>query len=140
MRIHHQLSRYILVGLVTNGVMYLAYLGLTELGVPYLISMTVVYFLSLVGSFLVNRKWTFTGGATTSVQSTGIRYLVCYGLAYLANLGLLRFFVEQFHLPHQWVQALLILTIAMALFLAQRYWVFAERLALKTIVHTGEKH
>lgn len=125
MHIHYQLSRYAVVGISVNAVMYLLYLGLTKLGLPYLVSMTVVYCLTLACSFYINRKWTFRKARVTG--HTGIRYLVCYGIAYLVNLGLLRLMVEQFQLPHELVQALLILTIAIALFLAQRYWVFVDR-------------
>ncbi len=118
-----QFLRYASVGLVSNLLLYLAYLGLTILGLGHKTSMTLVYVLGVLSTFIVNRSWTFNHGGMA--QAAFVRYVIAYLLGYLFNLGLLWFAVDRLHLPHQGVQAVVIVVVAVGLFLMHRYWVFA---------------
>ena len=52
------------------------------------------------------------------------RYCTVYGLGYLLNLAVLYFLVDLHGYPHQSVQAAMIITLAVLLFISQKYWVF----------------
>lgn len=121
-----QFLRYAIVGLGSNLVLYLAYLILTTWGMGHKTSMTLVYALGVTQTFMFNRTWSFqyAGG----FHSAFARYGAIYAFGYLLNLSVLWIAVDWFSLPHQVVQAVMILTLALLLFLLQKYWVFPESL------------
>lgn len=82
--------------------------------------------------FLANRRFTFrhTGG----IGSTGFRYLLAQVAGYLLNLALLLLFVDWFDFPHQIVQAIAIVVVAIFLFVVLRVFVFAPSLAVSGVV------
>jgi putative flippase GtrA len=117
-----QLLRYSAVGLASNLFLYLAYLGLTASGLGHKTAMTSLYILGVLITFMVNRNWSF--GHRGYAGTAFIRYAVANLLGYLLNFALLWIAVDQWHLPHQWVQLVAILLVAISVFLMQRYWVF----------------
>ncbi len=118
-----QLMRYGVVGLASNGLLYLAYLGMTAWGIPPKLAMSLAYLAGVVQTFVFNRHWTFR--SAVNPRSALLRYGLAYGLGYGLNWLGLRVFVDGQGYPHQFVQGLLIFGIAMLLFLLQRRWVFA---------------
>ena len=58
MDIHSQFFRYAIVGLISNVILYLAYLLLTGLGLGHKTAMTLLYAVGILQSFLLNRQWT----------------------------------------------------------------------------------
>lgn len=116
-------ARYAVVGLLSNVVLYLVYLALTVAGVGHKKSVTLLYVVGALFTFLFNRFWTF--GHAGAVRHSMVRYLMAYIGAYVANLGALYLFVDRFGLPHAAVQGIAIFAIAALLFLLQRFWVFA---------------
>jgi len=122
MDIHGQLLRYGVVGIVSNGALYLGYLALTSLGVGHKTAMTGLYAAGVLGTFFFNRRWTFLhqGGIAESF----LRYVTTFLLGYILNLSGLAFFVDRLCYPHQIVQALLVFVVAAFLFVMQRFWVF----------------
>lgn len=118
-----QSFRYASVGLASNLILYLAYLGLTALGMGHKLAMTLLYVSGVLVTFFANRNWSFNHNGATHWALA--RYVVVYVLGYLLNLGLLSFGVERLNLPHQGVQAMAIVAVAVSLFLMHKYWVFA---------------
>ena len=117
-----QLSRYAVVGVTSNAIGYLLYVGLTTAGLGPKVAMSVLYGVGVLQTFVFNRQWTFEHrGASSPVF---IRYCTAYGAGYVVNLMALVLLVDKAGLPHQYVQGAMILVIAGLLFLAQRYWVF----------------
>lgn len=120
--LHRQLIRYAVVGLMSNLLCYLAYLGLARLGMDPKLSMSVLYCVGVMQTFVFNRKWTFEhSGAQRTVFS---RYCAAYGIGYLLNLSVLYVMVDLQGYPHQLIQGVMILVLAGMLFLAQKFWVF----------------
>lgn len=117
-----QLFRYACVGLASNLLLYVAYLGLTWAGVGHKTAMTLLYGVGVLLTFLANSSWSF--GRRSLTRSSFLRYLGAYAIGYVLNLILLWVAVDQWHLAHQAVQAAAIFIIAMVLFLLQKYWVF----------------
>lgn len=117
-----QFLRYSAVGAISNLLLYLAYLGLTAVGLGHKTAMTLLYIAGGLLTFIANRTWSFNhrGG-----HSAFVRYAIAYVLGYALNIAMLWLAVDQFNLPHQWVQAVAIVVVAFSLFVLHRYWVFA---------------
>ena len=125
MSIHWQLLRYTIVGLGSNVALYAGYLLATSLGMGPKMAMTLLYATGILVTFLFNRHWTFRDRG--NAQGALIRYIIIYGLGYLVNFTGLYLFVDQIGYPHQIVQGILIILVAMLLFLLQRFWVFTNQ-------------
>ena len=117
-----QFLRYAVVGLASNLLLYLAYLGLTQLGVGYKTAMTILYLTGVCLTFAFNRNWTFKhqGHYTRSF----IAYVAVYAFGYVLNLAVLFLLVDRLGYPHQWVQGFMILFLAVLLFSLQKLLVF----------------
>jgi len=119
-----QLIRYGLVGLGSNLLLYLAYLLLTGLGLGPKWAMSSLYVVGVLQTFYFNRKWTFAH--VGRLDATLMRYCASYGLGYLVNLLALQVLADQMGYPHQAVQGVMILVLAVMLFLLQKFWVFRD--------------
>jgi len=127
-----QFFSYALIGVLTNVLGYAIYLLLTYLwGAPKL-TMTALYFVGASIGFLANRRFTFRHDGGIGV--TGVRYLLAQVAGYLLNLVLLLLFVDWFDFPHQIVQAIAIVVVAIFLFVVLRVFVFAPSLAVTGVV------
>ena len=116
------LTRYAVVGGLTNALGYLAYLLITALGVGPKTAMTALYLIAVLVSYVGNRQWSFADRG--SVLASLARYLAVHVCGYLLNFMLLLVFVDQLGLPHQLVQAAAIGIVALFLFTAFRLFVF----------------
>jgi len=112
-----QALRYGIVGLTSNLVLYLLYLLLTNYGLDYKLTMSLLFACGTVQTFLLNKRWTFTHRGF--YQSSFTKYLSTYGAVYLLNMMALLFFVDYLRLPHQIVQGVIVITLAVMLFLVQ---------------------
>ena len=123
-----QFTRYGIVGLLSNGILYCLYLIITWLGVEHKMAMTVLYILGILQTYVFNRLWTFKHKGI--VKSTLPRYVTTYLLGYIFQLVMLMLMVDKLGFPHQVIMALLILINAALIFLLQKYWVFSRRTAI----------
>ena len=112
--------------MASNGILYLLYLMLTLLGMGAKVAMTLLYVVGVAQSFSFNRRWSFEYRGPQKL--TFMRYVVAYLIGYLINLVGLVLLVDKLNQPHQIVQALLIPTVAVVLFLLHKFWVFADQL------------
>lgn len=122
MSITWQLIRYTFIGLLSNMVLYLAYLSLTALGMETKLAMSVLYAVGVAQTFILNKRWTFRYGGAH--RSAFVRYCISYALGYFINLLVLYVLVDCLHYPHQIVQGMMIFWLAAMLFLLQKFWVF----------------
>ncbi len=120
--IRAQFTRYVIVGLVSNAILYLGYLALTAFGMGHKLAMTVLYVLGVCQTFFFNRSWSFQDSGR--IQGAFVKYLAVYGTGYAINWSLLWLFVDELGLPHQVVQGILIFVVAIFIFLLLRFWVF----------------
>lgn len=119
-----QIFRYGLIGVTTNSLFYLSYLLITYHGGTPKITMSVLYGLGMLTSFMANRKLTFDHKGNTF--TAGSRYLIAHFFAYLINFSILAVMVDRMGFAHQWVQGITILIVALFLFLMMRFYVFKE--------------
>lgn len=116
------LLRYGIVGLASNGAGYLAYLGLTAVGLPPKLSMTALYATATAIAFFGNRRFTF--GDDGRIGPAALRFALVYLTGWVVNLCLLLVFVDHLGHPHWLVQGIAILVVAAMLFVLQRRFVF----------------
>lgn len=119
-----QFIRYVIVGLASNAVIYIAYIVLTLVGMGPKLAMSLLYGVGVLQTFVFNKNWSFRfdGAATPAL----VRYATVYAVGYVIQFLALMLLVDQIGLPHQWVMGALILFIALLLFLAQKFWVFRQ--------------
>ena len=117
-----QFLRYALVGLTSNVLLYVAYLVLTRLGAEPKLAMTVLYLAGVVQTFLVNKRWSFRHGGLHGPAF--LRYCAAYALGYVVNFVSLLMLVDRLGWPHQVVQGVMIVLLALMLFALQKFWVF----------------
>lgn len=117
-----QLVRFGIVGVVSNGALFVFYLVMTRHGLGPKIAMSIAYGIGVAQTFLFNRRWTFRHRG--AVSAAFVRYCATYGIGYLTNLVTLAVLVDVAGWPHEWVQGAMILCIAVLVFLLQKYWVF----------------
>ena len=120
-----QFLRYAIVGLGSNLLLYLAYLLLTTLGMGYKSAMTLLYAMGVAQTFLFNSSWSFRHQG--ALHGAFVRYIASYAFGYILNFTILWLAVDRLGQPHQIVQGVMVLTLAVLLFLLQKYWVFPER-------------
>lgn len=124
-----QLLRYGIVGLSTNALGYVLYLGLTALGMGPKLAMTLLYLVGVLQTFVFNRSWTFaySGNGNAAFRRHVILYVVGYGI----QLSMLAVLVDTLRWPHQWVMAGVVLLMAMFFFTGQKFWVFRRPKVVK---------
>lgn len=120
-----QLLRFGLVGLAANVAGFLLYAGVTRLGLSPQATVTVLYPIGALLGYLGNKRLTFNhrGGW----WSSGWRYVLVQAVGMVINLLMLWLFAEIAGIDHHWVQATAIVVVAVYLFLAMRWYVFAPR-------------
>lgn len=121
-RTRGQLLRYASIGVASNVLMYLAYLGLTTLTVGHKFAMTLTYVAGTLLSFFGHRTWSFSYEGLSHHALP--RYLAAYLLGYFLNWAILWVGVDRLQLPHQIVQAGAIGVVAAGLFMLHKFWVF----------------
>lgn len=117
-----QFIRFGVVGVISNGALYLLYLGMTHVGVGHKLAATIAYAIGVLQTFVFNRSWSFRDRGPTGPALA--RYVTSYLLGYLLNMAVLILAVDYANLPHQWVQGIMILVLAIFLFSLQKLWVF----------------
>ena len=122
-----QFTRYLIVGLASNAILYLGYLGLTAFGMGHKLAMTALYVLGTSQTFFFNRSWSFQD--TGSIHGVFVKYSAIYGMGYAINWSLLWLFVDELGLPHQVIQGILIFAVAIFIFSSLRFWVFIRPLS-----------
>ena len=117
-----QFARFAVVGVLSNLFLYGIYILLTLAALEPRVAMSITYAGGVLFAFFLNRHWTFAHrGPKTSALT---RYVVVYALGYVFNYLMLSILVDDVGYPHEIVQACLIVILAAAFFLAQKFWVF----------------
>jgi putative flippase GtrA len=119
-----QFSRYAIVGVASNAVGYLLYLGFTSLGLGPKVAMTMLYVVGVLQTFVFNKKWSFRFDG--AVAPAIVRYALVYAAGYVINMLVITLLVDQANLPHQWVMAGLVVFMALFFFAGQKFWVFRQ--------------
>lgn len=112
------------MGVVSNAVIYILFLLITQLGVEPKAAMTLVYITGTSIGFFGNKKWTFANQHDSN--SSILRYMIAHLFGYILNFLILYTFADRLGYPHQWVQAVAIVIVAGFLFILFKYFVFRK--------------
>lgn len=115
--------RFLAVGAAVNILFYGLYLALAALGLHPLAAMTATYAGAVATGFLLNRRFTFPD--FNPRDRAFLRYCAAYALGYALNFAALWLFASRLGLPHEAVQAAVVLSLPALLFVLQKRWVFA---------------
>lgn len=117
------LFRFIVVGLQSNLLYYLVYLGLTGVGVGAKVAASVVYVGGIMYSYVWSKNLVFIRRPLP--RFVFARYVAVYACAWAINMLLLEIFVSRLSFDHRMVQAVLIVANGFCLFFALRQFVFS---------------
>jgi putative flippase GtrA len=121
---YRQFLRFCLVGLTSNVILFLGYLGITRIGVGPKMAMSTLYGIGVLQTFVFNKKWSFNHKGATS--RTFVRYVAAYLCGYFLNLAALAILVDGYELSHRIVQGCMVVFLAVWLFMLQKFWIFAN--------------
>ena len=119
-----QLVRFGALGVLTNVLGYVLYLGITYVGVGPKVAMTVLYCVGVCINFIGSRNWVFRSNA--KMLGASMRYVAVYAIGYVVNYGILMVFVDRLGYPHAYVQAAAIVIVACYLYIALKFLVFRQ--------------
>lgn len=116
------LLRYLTVGVVSNGLLYAAYLLITHLGLPPVVATSLLYVTGVGGTYLANRGWSFQSSRTHSEAAP--RYAMAYGAGYGVQVATLSGLTYLLHVPHQFAQLCAMGGAAVTIYAGLKFWVF----------------
>ena len=114
--------KFIVTGLVTNTFSYSMYLLLTIKVFPPYQALSIIYPLTILFSYLMNKGYTFRNKG--KVKTTGFKYIITYLIGYLFNLFSLSALVHLIDLPHQYLQLFIVFVTAILNFFILKTFVF----------------
>jgi putative flippase GtrA len=117
-----QFIRYVIVGISVNLIGYCFYLLITYLGIPPKNTMTLLYTIGVILGYIGHKKISFSHSGSKVI--TGVKFILAHAVGYLINLGMLMYFADKLHYPHQFVQAAAIFVVALYLFIVFKTFVF----------------
>jgi len=127
-RILIQFSKFGVVGLINTGVSYSIYSLLVYIGFHYLTASVVAFFVSVLCSFLLNRKFVFkdnTGRSKRNVAHLVIKIYISYAFTGLIVYNALLFILIDALLVSKYIAPLLGLFVTVPLnFILNKVWVF----------------
>jgi putative flippase GtrA len=121
-RTRGQFIKYVLAGGIANLIGYGLYLLITWGGLGHKTTMTLLFFVGILISFWLNRNWAF--GGVISAPGVLPRFIAAYLLGFAYNFLLLWVMVDVMGFDHTIIQAIAVATLALLLFMAQKYWIF----------------
>lgn len=118
-----QFVRFCLVGLINTIIGLSVILGLMHLFDlhPVLANMSG-YAAGLCFSFYANGRWTFRQRPS---RAAGLRFMLAFGVSYLANIGVLLLCLGYTDIPPTFAQILAMITYTATFFLLCKIYVFA---------------
>lgn len=121
-----KLTKYAIVGGVSNGLLYLLYIGFTYLvTLQPVVASSLVFFIGIGVTYLGNAFWAFDRKKTHA--HTMPRYIACYFFGYLVQIGTLAALTELLGLPHLFAQLVGMGGAAVTIFLLLNFWVFKNQ-------------
>ena len=111
-----------MAGLAVNLALYLAYLGLTALGIAPLVAATIVFLTGIPVSLAAHGRFTFRVADVPRTRK--ILFAAAYLIGYGTQIGTLSLLHYGLGLPHQAAQLIATLIVAAVLFVFQKALVF----------------
>jgi len=121
-----EVRKYGVVGILNTLLGYLIYLLVTWFWLEPKMVVTLMYPIGAVTAYFGHARYSFSYNGS---HLRGIvRYIIVNLIGYATNVGMLYLFWSLLGYPHQLVQAVAIVVVAIILFFLLRYFVFPQRL------------
>lgn len=125
-----QFIKFGIVGLSNTLISYGTYAGLTFLGVPYILSSVIAFFISVLNSFYWNNKYVFKqgNGEKRNMWAALIKTFAAYaGTGFVLNNILLYIGVEYLHFSKYIVPIFTLVITVPINFLVNKFWSFRSK-------------
>jgi putative flippase GtrA len=119
-----QFPRFLAVGVGNTVVSFLVYRLLLVLGTPYAVAAPLAFAAGALNGYVLNRRWTF---AARDSRRARVLYVTVQAIGALATSGLVVFFVRVAGTGRVVAYLAAIPPVTVCMFVANRYWTFAER-------------
>jgi putative flippase GtrA len=119
-----QFFRFVMVGVIQNLVGYALYILITWAGLDPKLTITVLYPVGFMLSYMGNRNWSFSHKGTH--KQAIIRFAITHMIGYTFNIAGLYLLVDMLDYRHQHVQLLIMFILMFYFFFALRLFVFAN--------------
>ena len=116
--------KYCIVGGSNTAAMYVLYLGLLRIGLPYAAALTADYVVGVLLTFTLQREWTFRSRGDKRRQFA--KYVASYVPFFAINLGVLAAAVELAAMDERWAQIPAIVVAYSVTYFLHRFWVFDD--------------
>jgi len=123
--------RYGIVGVLSNLIGYLIYLGVTAAGLEPKLAIAILYPTGVIGAYFGHTRYSFSHQGPIAERFP--RYMLAHAIGYGTNLLLMLILHDHFSVPHELTQAIAIVVVALVLYLLMKFLVFPER---KKIIET----
>lgn len=121
-RHYPEMSRFLIAGVVSNGLGYLLFLfALYVLGMGHKTAFTILFAIGMATNFLINRNWTF--GSRGSISLGMLKYIIVYISGYGFNILILAIFVDYLDYSPAWVQLVSFGFLAAYYFLTNKFYI-----------------
>jgi len=118
-----KLIRYGIVGAISNGLLYLLYVGLTLLlSLAPLLASTIVFAIGIGVTYIGNALWAFDRPKSHGYSLP--RYVLTYFSGFCVQIGVLSGLISVFGMPHLIAQLIGMGAAAVTIFLLLNLWVF----------------
>lgn len=119
-----QITRYGLVGVLSNVTAYMVYLLLTYLGLDPKLTVSIIYPFAATLSYAGHARYSFTYAG--SHKKGIVRFVLAHICGYLLNVTLLYIFVDILGFRHELVQLCNMFVVSGFLFLMLKYFAFRK--------------
>ena len=116
--------RFVIVGLISNGVLLALFVVLSYAGAAGAVAALIVYAVGLTGSYVANRAWSF--GSARRHQVAVKRYLVAHSIGATFQVSVQCIFHEILGFSAVLVQIGGMAVLVIILFLLFEYYVFSD--------------
>jgi putative flippase GtrA len=119
------LLKYAIVGALSNILAYCLYLALTYFELSPQSAISILYPAAVIISYSGHKKYSFSH--TGEHIKTVIKFLIVHLIGYLISIQMQNYFHDQLQIPHQYVQVVVIITVAFFLYVNFNYFVFNKK-------------
>lgn len=117
-----QAVKYGVVGAINTLTNFIAFESLIAVGINIVLSNLAGYIVGLIGSFIMNRKWTFKSNGPVKKES--FLFVIIFGVCYLIQLGVLLLLNSQLNMHHSLSQIIAIGTFSVCNFSFNKIFTF----------------
>ena len=119
---HKQFARFVVVGVAQNLLGYALYILITWAGLDPKLTITFLYPVGFMLSYIGNKKWSFSHEG--SHRQAIFRFTITHIIGYAFNIAGLYVLVDIHGYRHQYVQLLIMFILMFYFFFALRLFVF----------------